>query len=84
MGIRGELATYLCPPSTGLPGCRRPPSGPFRLGFDLRGCLVPPGFGGEVRAFPEAPLAAGMELTVVDAIELRPARNVDLRTLLQG
>jgi len=66
---RTELATYLCPPSTGLPDCRRPASGPFRLALDLRDGLAPPGFCvEELTALPDAPLAAGTELTV-EAIE---------------
>lgn len=59
------LATYLCPPSTGLPDCRRPASGPFRLALDLRDGLAPPGFWEEeLIALPDAPLAAGIVLTV--------------------
>lgn len=65
--------TYLCAPSPGLPDCRRPPSGPFRLAFDLKDGRAPPGFCvgvEELRVLPEALLAAGTELTV-EAMELR-------------
>ena len=61
--------TYRCPPSTGLPGCLRPASGPFKQAFDLISGLEAVAFCviGLLTGLPDALFAGGMEL-IVEAI----------------
>ena len=58
--------TYRCPPSTGLPGCLRPASGPFKLTFDFIGGLEAVVFCAIelLTGLPDALFAGGMELNV--------------------